>query len=218
MSVAKDKNRSPGFSPGTKFSSCLKSPMSFRGWGHVRNDTEDKNRRLGFSPGKLRPPPPQKYRVFQPQEVGLIPQADFCPPRQECSGYLLSSASYQAMQTIRVPAAIRRSIQVRIPRRSVPIPPGTPNTRITSDHQCWQSVSFAITPTHSPAFSRILPHSPAFFSVFQRSSAAKKPTTDHRPPTTDHRTTDHRTTDHRPPTTDHRPPTTDHRTTEPPNH
>jgi hypothetical protein len=192
MSVAKDKNRRLGFSPGTKFSSCLKSPMSFRGWGHVRNDTEDKNRRLGFSPGKLRPPPPQKYRVFQPQEVGLIPAADFCPPRQECSGYLLSSAAYQATQTTRVPAAIRRSIQVRIPRRSVRIPPGTPNTRITSDHQCWQSVSFAITPTHSPAFSRILPHSPAFSRIFQRFSAFfRGEKTDHRPPTTDHRTTDH---------------------------
>ena len=55
----------------------------------------DKNRSLGFSPGNLRPPSPQQHRVFQPEEVGLTPPDDFCPPRQECSGYGLSQAPFQ---------------------------------------------------------------------------------------------------------------------------
>ena len=48
----------------------------------------DKNRSLGFSPGKLRTPVLEKHCVFQPEEVLLPPPAHFCPPRQECPGYV----------------------------------------------------------------------------------------------------------------------------------
>ena len=67
----------------------IEIPSVYLGIGPSRNDAVDKKVARAFLPG----PPLEKHGVIERIEVVLTPQDDFCPPRQECPGYLWASAS-----------------------------------------------------------------------------------------------------------------------------